>query len=73
MRYCDQPCCSGLCLFSPTGDKNALMADAMCHSKIFWKHFTFGSSEFHVWFTPWFPEGLEIMTFFFIYYAIYGI
>lgn len=41
------------------------MADAMCHSKIFWKHFTFGSSEFHVWFTPWFPEGLESMTFFF--------
>lgn len=47
------------------GDKNAVMADAMCHSQIFWKHFTFGSSKFHVWFTPRFPEGLEIMTFFF--------
>lgn len=46
------------------GDKNAVMADAMCHSQIFWKHFTFASSKFHVWFTPRFPEGFEIMTFF---------
>lgn len=57
------------------GDKNAVMADAMCHSQIFWKHFTFGSSKFHVWFTPRFPKGFEIMTFFFffIFHAIYGI
>lgn len=38
------------------------MADAMCHSQNFWKHLTFGSSEFHVQFTLEFPEGLEIMA-----------
>lgn len=52
-----------------TGSKSTVVPDAGCHRQFFWK-VTFGAREFSVRFAPEFPEGLEIMTFFYFVFDL---